>query len=149
MIHSFGVRLLVIDYLGLIRADDRRASPYEKTSQISRDLKLMARELKVPVIALAQLSREVEKRLDKRPILSDLRDSGGIEQDADIVLFVYRPGYYGIKRDGGQPIPPNETEIIIAKHRNGRLGNINLTYDLETQLFIDATEAALIKETPH
>ena len=111
-----GLDFVVIDYLQLIESDSsqERASQQEKISKITRSLKLMARELDVPVLALSQLSREVEKRDDKKPIMADLRDSGSIEQDADIVMFLYRDDYYNhaSERKG-------EADLIIAKNRSG------------------------------
>lgn len=111
-----GLDFVVIDYLQLIESDSSqaRASQQEKISKITRSLKLMARELDVPVLALSQLSREVEKRDDKKPIMADLRDSGSIEQDADIVMFLYRDDYYNhaSERKG-------EADLIIAKNRSG------------------------------
>lgn len=116
-----GLDLVVVDYLQLINGEQksRGTNRQEEVSNISRSLKQMARELEIPVVALAQLSREVEKREDKRPIMADLRESGSIEQDADLVLFLYRPDYY--KRDGGTP--SNKAELIVAKNRAGASGH--------------------------
>jgi replicative DNA helicase len=118
-----GLGLVIVDYLQLMRMDESRASMVERVGQISRGLKLLANELDVPVIALSQLSRANEARNDKRPILSDLRDSGNIEQDADVVCFLYREDVYRQpeERDG-------TAEIIIAKHRNGPVGTVNMTF---------------------
>jgi replicative DNA helicase len=118
-----GLGLIIVDYLQLMRMDESRSSMVEKVGQISRGLKLLANELEVPVVALSQLSRANESRTDKRPILSDLRDSGNIEQDADVVAFLYREDVYrkAEERDG-------TAEVIISKHRNGPIGTVNLTF---------------------
>ncbi len=111
-----GLDFIVIDYLQLIESDQasQRASQQEKISKITRSLKLMARELEVPVLALSQLSRKVEERDDKKPIMADLRDSGSIEQDADIVMFLYRDEYYNKSSER-----KGEADLIIAKNRSG------------------------------
>ncbi|MDE6047446.1 MAG: replicative DNA helicase [Anaeroplasmataceae bacterium] len=115
-----GLDFIVIDYLQLIESDNAnsRATQQERVSKISRSLKLMARELSVPVLALSQLSREVEKRDDKKPIMADLRDSGSIEQDADIVMFLYREDYYN-----KSSTRKNEADLIISKNRSGSTNN--------------------------
>lgn len=119
-----GLGLIVIDYLQLIEGRGRE-NRQQEVSEISRQLKIIAKELKVPVIAISQLSRGVDQRNDKRPILSDLRESGSIEQDADIVAFLYREAYY--KRDE-QEEPDNVTEIILEKNRHGSLGTVQLYF---------------------
>jgi replicative DNA helicase len=119
-----GLGLIIIDYLQLMRADHRVESRVEQVGQMSRGLKILARELEVPVIALSQLSRAVESRSEKKPILSDLRESGQIEQDADLVMFIYREEYY--EPETSQR--PGEADLIIAKHRNGPLGEVTLTF---------------------
>ena len=119
-----GLGLIVIDYLQLIEGRGRE-NRQQEVSEISRQLKIIAKELKVPVIAISQLSRAVDQRNDKRPILSDLRESGSIEQDADIVAFLYREAYY--KRDE-QEEPDNVTELILEKNRHGSLGTIQLYF---------------------
>ena len=126
-----GLDLVVIDYLQLINGSSRNGNRQEEVSNISRSLKQMARELGVPVIALAQLSREVEKREDKRPIMADLRESGSIEQDADIIMFLYREGYYNRSGENAN----NLTELIIAKNRGGVTGTLNFLFQGEYQLF--------------
>ena len=129
-----GLGLIVIDYLQLMRHEGRIESRVEQVSQISRGLKGLARELQVPVIALSQLSRNVEQRAgDKKPILSDLRESGAIEQDSDLVMFIYRDEYYN-KEESERP---GEADIIIAKHRNGPVGDIRLTFQKEYPRFMN------------
>ena len=125
-----GLDLIIIDYLQLMSTDGRNDSRQQEVSEISRALKLMARELNVPVIALSQLSRKVEDRTDKRPMLSDLRESGAIEQDADVVMFLYREDYY-------KPDTENKgvTEVIIAKQRNGPTGTVKLAWLPDFMLF--------------
>ncbi|MBU0476335.1 MAG: DnaB-like helicase C-terminal domain-containing protein, partial [Bacteroidetes bacterium] len=118
---------VVIDYLQLIKGDDRSGNRQEEVAKISRGLKQMARELKVPVLALSQLSREVEKREDKRPVLADLRESGSIEQDADIVMFLYRKDYY--ERD--EKNLTGEVDLSIAKNRQGIAG-VSLHFMFDT-----------------
>ena len=121
--------LVIIDYLTLIEGSGRRERHLE-VGEISRGLKRMARELKVSVIVLAQLNRAVEQRQDKRPIMSDLRDSGEIEQDADKILFLHRDDYYDSEADN-----KNIIEVIVAKHRNGPLEVVPLFFDRSTQTF--------------
>jgi replicative DNA helicase len=115
--------LIIVDYLQLMRPEPGTDSRVEQIGQISRGLKILARELDVPVIAVSQLSRAVETRPDKRPLLSDLRESGQIEQDADLVMFIYRDEYYN--RDSERP---GEADVIVAKHRNGPVGEVVLTF---------------------
>ncbi|HTW11875.1 MAG TPA: replicative DNA helicase [Solirubrobacteraceae bacterium] len=123
--HLGGLQLIIIDYLQLMRHEGRIESRVEQVGQISRGLKSLARELKVPVIALSQLSRNVEQRAgDKKPVLSDLRESGQIEQDADLVMFIYREEYYSREAT----TRPGEADLIIAKHRNGPVGEVTLTF---------------------
>lgn len=116
-----GLSLVVIDYLQLMQGSGRTDSRQQEISEISRSLKIMAKELDVPVVALSQLSRAVEGRQDKRPILSDIRESGSIEQDADMVMFIYRDGYYNPDSEDR-----NTAEVIIAKHRAGSTGMFKL-----------------------
>lgn len=117
------IGLVVIDYLQLIQASGRNSSREQEISEISRSLKVLAKELNIPVIALSQLSRGVEKRDDKRPMLSDLRESGAIEQDADIVIFLYRDDYYNEDSE-----KKNVAEVILAKHRGGSTGTVDLAW---------------------
>ncbi|MDB4161155.1 replicative DNA helicase [Bacteroidia bacterium] len=126
-----GLDMIIIDYLQLMRAEEGNKSAgnrEQEISYISRSLKGLAKELNIPVIALAQLSRAVEQRQDKRPMLSDLRESGSIEQDADLVTFIFRPEYYGITQDEEGNDNEGLTEIIIRKHRNGSPGTVNLKF---------------------
>jgi replicative DNA helicase len=120
---EFGLDLIIVDYLQLMGGDSRTDNRVQEVSYISRNLKVLARELNVPVLAAAQLSRAVEQRTDKRPVLSDLRESGSLEQDADIVMFIYRPDQY--EKD---TVKQNVAEIIIAKHRNGPVGSVELVF---------------------
>jgi replicative DNA helicase len=131
------VGFIIIDYLQLMSGTAEKGNREQEISRISRDLKSLAKELQVPIIALSQLSRAVEGRTDKTPQLSDLRESGAIEQDADMVMFLYRPEYYGIKVDENGASSRGETHVKIAKHRNGSLDTIKLTAKLETQKFVD------------
>lgn len=121
MEHNLGV--IFIDYLQLMTGSGRSESRQQEISEISRSLKALARELNVPVVALSQLSRAVEQRPDHRPMLSDLRESGAIEQDADVVMFIYRDDYYDKDSEN-----KNIAEIIIAKQRNGPIGTVNLVW---------------------
>lgn len=128
-----GLEEVFIDYLQLMEYGLHNGYAWsntnDKISAISRSLKRMSRALDIPVVALAQLSREVEKRGDKRPMLSDLRDSGAIEQDADIVEFLYRPEYYGIRELSGYPNTHGLAFTLIAKHRNGKLKDVPMRWD--------------------
>jgi replicative DNA helicase len=139
-----GLGLIVVDYLQLMHAPGNSDNRVQEIAQIARGLKGLARELKVPVIALSQLSRMVESRSPRRPQLSDLRESGAIEQDADLVMFLYRPAYYGedeLKRVGLDPATQaNVTEAIIAKQRNGPVGTIKLVWMPEHGLFGDMAQ---------
>lgn len=135
--HEHGLDMIIIDYLQLMtggKAENRQ----QEISEISRQLKAMARELDVPIIALSQLSRSVELRAEKKPQLSDLRESGSLEQDADIVMFLYRDEYYN--RDEAEN--KNIAELIIAKNRNGPTTSLHLHFDKETMKFSDLTRAA-------
>ena len=130
-----GLSLIMIDYLQLMTgsAGKRAENRQQEITEISRSLKALAREMNCPVIALSQLSRACEQRPDHRPMLSDLRDSGAIEQDADIVMFLYRDDYYNKDTEH-----PNEAEIIIAKQRNGPIGTVTLLWQPEYTRFVNA-----------
>lgn len=134
--HHIG--FIIIDYLQLMSGtENRNGNREQEISRISRDLKGLAKELKVPIIALSQLSRAVESRNDKTPQLSDLRESGAIEQDADMVMFLYRPEYYGITANESGESNKGETHIKIAKHRNGSLDLVKLQALLHIQRFVE------------
>ena len=126
--------LILIDYLQLITGTGRE-NRQQEVSEISRQLKILAKELKVPVIALSQLSRSVEQRQDKRPVLSDIRESGSIEQDADIVAFLYRDDYYERGGEEEEGIPNNKVEVIIEKNRSGARGTVELIFQKEYNKF--------------
>lgn len=129
-----GIQLIVIDYLQLMRGDAGKGNREAEIASISRAMKALAKELSIPVLVLAQLNRELEKRNDKRPMLSDLRESGSQEQDADVVLFIYRDEIYN-KSDNN----PNRgtAEIIVAKHRNGPIGFVRVAFNSETTRFMN------------
>lgn len=132
-----GLDLVVIDYLQLMTTGERIENRVQEISQISRGLKAIAKELDVPVLALSQLSRALEQRPDKRPKLSDLRESGAIEQDADIVMFLYRDYVYNKETEN-----PNLAEVIVSKHRNGPIGVVNLIWKDEYTRFFDVSKNA-------
>ena len=127
-----GLSLIVVDYLQLMQLPASQENRVNQISEISRSLKMLAKELNVPVIALSQLNRAVEQRPNKRPIMADLRDSGAIEQDADVILFIYRDEVYNEDSEEG-----NKAEIIIGKQRNGPIGKVNLTFLKEFTRFED------------
>ena len=127
-----GLSLIVVDYLQLMQLPASQENRVNQISEISRSLKMLAKELNVPVIALSQLNRAVEQRPNKRPIMADLRDSGAIEQDADVILIIYRDEVYNEDSEEG-----NKAEIIIGKQRNGPIGKVNLTFLKEFTRFED------------
>jgi replicative DNA helicase len=130
------IQLIVIDYIQLMTAGTKSGNREQEISTISRSIKEIAKELNVPIIALSQLSRAVETRGgDKRPMLSDLRESGAIEQDADMVCFIYRPEYYGLIEDENGMPTDGIGEIIVAKHRNGSLDTVHLRFIKELTKF--------------
>ena len=133
--HDHNLGLIIVDYLQLMQGSDRYAgNRVQEVTEISRGLKLLARELEVPVIALAQLNRGVTDRENPRPVLSDLRESGSIEQDADLVMFLHRPDYY--KMNDPDFTPTNITELLISKHRHGPVGKIELYFHPELLRFM-------------
>jgi replicative DNA helicase len=140
LVKNHGVQIIIVDYLQLMTAGGNKSGNREQEiSTISRSLKGIAKELKIPVIALSQVNRGVESRTStsKRPILADLRESGAIEQDADIVNFIYRPEYYKIYEWENSDDSRGQAEIIIAKHRNGSLENIRLKFISNLAKFSD------------
>lgn len=140
---QFGIEMIIIDYLQLMKAGGNfKGSREQEVSAISRGLKEMAKELDIPVIALSQLSRAVETRGgSKRPMLSDLRESGSLEQDADVVTFLYRPEYYGILEDDEGQSLKGVTELIIAKHRGGSTDTANIQFNPTTTSFEDLPDS--------
>lgn len=145
-----GLDLIVIDYLGLMGTDKRVENRQLEVAEVSRQLKAIALELKIPVLACAQLSRANANRTDKRPLLSDLRDSGSIEQDADVVMFMHREGYYSSANasDDGPKPDDNEGEIIVAKQRNGPVGTVNVEWQAEFARYtnLPGTKVAMYTE---
>ncbi len=129
LISEYGIQMIMVDYLQLMKSP-RAESREREISMISQSLKQLAKELDIPIIALAQLNRGVESRNDKRPMLSDLRESGSIEQDSDVVCFIHRPEFYGIKSFGDENNTDTEgkAEIILSKQRNGPTGSVKLAY---------------------
>lgn len=133
--HDHDIGIVIVDYLQLISGSDRYAgNRVQEVTEISRGLKILARELNIPVVALAQLSRNVTGRDNPRPVLSDLRESGSIEQDADLVMFLHRPDYYKLNDDNYEET--HITELLIAKHRHGEVGKIELYFHPELLRFM-------------
>ena len=133
-LREYGIGMVVIDYLQLMSGHLRTQSREQEISQISRGLKAMAKELDVPILALSQLSRAVESRTDRRPQLSDLRESGSLEQDADVVMFIYRPEMYGLKSPDGDSLE-GVAEIIVGKQRNGPVDSVPLMWNKESATY--------------
>lgn len=129
------IKLLVIDYLQLLHGNGKHENRTQEISEISRSLKALAKELDVPILALSQLSRQLESRMDKRPLLSDLRESGAIEQDGDVIFFIYRDSVYNPETEH-----PELTEVIIGKQRNGPIGTVHVKFSGETTSFEDITD---------
>ncbi|MFA7468315.1 MAG: replicative DNA helicase, partial [Desulfotomaculaceae bacterium] len=127
-----GLGLIIVDYLQLMRGRGRVENRQQEIAEISRSLKALAKELNAPVLALAQLSRAVEQRQDKRPMLADLRESGSLEQDADVVMFIYRDEYYNLDSE-----KKGIAEIIVAKQRNGPTGKVDLGFLREFTRFVN------------
>jgi replicative DNA helicase len=143
---NYDVQLIIIDYLQLMHAatENRHTNREQEISQISRSLKSIAKELDVPIIALSQLSRAVEVRGGlKRPQLSDLRESGAIEQDADLVLFLWRPEYYGIDQDNEGNSLQGLAEVNVAKHRNGPTGSVMLRFINRFAKFVSSESTSM------
>jgi len=137
MASTYGIKMIIVDYLQLMQSTSNyKGNKVQEITEISQNLKGIAKELDIPVIAVSQLSREVEKREKKRPQLSDLRESGSIEQDADMVVFIYRDEYYNEKSD-----KKGQAELIIAKHRNGPTGKVNLQFNKRYALFSNLTQS--------
>ena len=133
--HDHDIGIVIVDYLQLIQGSDRyKGNRVQEVTEISRGLKILARELEIPVVALAQLSRSVTGREDPRPVLSDLRESGSIEQDADLVMFLHRPDYYRQNDDNYEET--HITELLVAKHRHGAVGKIELYFHPELLRFM-------------
>ena len=133
--HDHDIGIVIVDYLQLIQGSERYAgNRVQEVTEISRGLKILARELEIPVVALAQLSRNVTGRDDPRPVLSDLRESGSIEQDADLVIFLHRPDYYKMNDDNYEET--HITELLIAKHRHGAIGKVELYFHPELLRFM-------------
>jgi replicative DNA helicase len=131
--------LVIVDYLQLMRPDDATENRVQQIGNISRGLKLLAGELSIPVVALSQLSRRLEERHDKRPMLSDLRESGNLEQDSDVVMFIYRDEVYNRDEDADEDAASNagKAELIIGKHRNGPIGTVNLAWQAQFARFMN------------
>ena len=138
-----GLDLIVLDYLGLMHSDTKSENRQLEVSEISRQLKAIALELKVPLIACAQLSRASTQRDNKRPALSDLRDSGSIEQDADVVMFIHREGYYNPEAE-----EKNIGEIIVSKQRNGPLGTVKVAWLSEYTTYANLAPEAMGSDKP-
>ena len=143
------IELVIVDYIQLMGGENKRDGRTQEVSEISRGLKALAKELHIPVIALSQLSRAVESRTDKHPMLSDLRESGSIEQDADIVMFLYREAYYKKNESGVTDADMDEVrdkaEVIIAKNRRGEVGKINMKFIGRTTKFMDLPNPSITK----
>jgi len=140
LIIKYGIKFVLIDYIQLMSSEGNNR--YEEVGKISRGLKAVAKEFNIPIIALSQLNRAVENRQDRRPQLSDLRESGDIEQDADLAMLLFRPEYYGMENDSAGNSLEGICEVLIRKHRNGRTKDINLIFDGQTQMFYNYSKQA-------
>jgi replicative DNA helicase len=138
-----GLDLVVVDYLGLMRSDSEAENRQLEVSEISRRLKAIALELKIPIVACAQLSRANKDRVEKRPVLSDLRDSGSIEQDADVVMFLHREEYYNKDTED-----KNVAEVIVSKQRSGPLGTVKLAWISESTTFANLAKEYQNSDSP-
>jgi replicative DNA helicase len=142
MASTYGIKMIIVDYLQLMQSTSNyRGNKVQEITEISQNLKSIAKELDIPVIAVSQLSREVEKRDDRRPRLADLRESGSIEQDADLVVFVYRDEYYDENSN-----KKGEADLIISKHRNGPLGKIKLQFNKRIALFSNLAKSHQVEK---
>lgn len=137
--------VVMVDYLQLMKNEGKSDNRQNEISAISRNLKIAAKELNVPIIVLSQLSRDIEKREGHKPQLSDLRDSGAIEQDADIVMFLHNPEKYN---DIPSSEEPGIVELILAKHRNGQIGTVKLRWIGQYTTFVNLDEKVKIEEKP-
>lgn len=135
MVSLYGINLLVVDYLQLMDSSKDRENRQQEITSISRALKNLAKELKIPVMALSQLSRAVESRTPPRPMMSDLRESGSLEQDADVIIFIYRPEYYGIETFPDNSPTTGLAEIIVGKARNAETGFTRTVFIKDTGRF--------------
>lgn len=141
---QYDIGIAIVDYLQLMTAgSDLKGNREQEVSMISRNLKAIAKEVGIPIIALSQLNRSVESREGRRPQLSDLRESGAIEQDADMVMFIHRPEYYGITQDADGNSLIGMAELIVAKHRNGSVGDVQLAFKSQLARFSDVEEVSL------
>jgi replicative DNA helicase len=135
--HDTGLSMVIVDYLQLMSGPDNVENKATQVGEISKGLKTLARELNIPVIALSQLNRGVESRTDKRPMMSDLRESGAIEQDADVVMFIHRNTHPRDDDEDRNALGKGEAEIIVAKHRNGPTGSCMLAFQESWTKFVN------------
>ncbi len=146
LVHNKGVRIIFVDYLQLMQGINRYGNRETEISTISREIKKLAKDLNIPIVPLSQLSRKCEERSDKTPLLSDLRESGAIEQDADIVIFTFRPSWYKLKDEMGLPIPSNQAILMIKKHRSGSTPDIPVNWDGSTMCYSDQMEVEVMND---
>lgn len=143
MVQRHGAKMGIVDYLGLIKSSGKSGNREQEVSELAANLKALAKELSIPIVLLVQLNRNLENRPNKRPQLSDIRESGGVEQHADIVGFIHRPEYYGITEYDDGSSTKGCAEIIIAKQRNGAIGDVRLKFDGSKQRFWDESNETL------